>query len=186
MQDTIRASREPSKDKSKQQLTEVNEHPHLKHWLHFPKDISFFGEMIQSIRQVAQYNFEALFSLLLAWLPQRAIKDSEELLSALDTESWCSFTTFVHGIKGFRLSDQRTLDLLEMVVVFSISELLMQVLSTRTVTQQLTAPALNKLFQMAVNFFKPMTPRYAFDTCHRAMCTHRCMTGPWRAVRGVH
>ncbi len=137
----------------------MHEHPHLKHWLHFPKDISFFGEMIQSISRVAQYNFEVLFSLLLAWLPQRAIKDSEELLSALDTESWCSFTTFVHGIKGFKLSDQRTLDLLEIVVVYIISELLRRVLCARAVTQQLTGPALNKLFQMAVNFFKPMTPR---------------------------
>jgi hypothetical protein len=143
----------------------VHDHPHLKHWLHFPKDISFFGEIVQSISHVAQYNFEALFSLLLAWLPQRAIKDSEELLSALDTESWCSFTTFVQGIKGFRLSDQRTLDLMEIVVVFTISELLMRLLNTRTVMQQLTAPALNKLFHLAVNFFKPMTPRYVSDTC---------------------
>lgn len=143
--------------------------------------------MVQSISHVARYNFEALFSLLLAWLPQRAIKDSEELLSALDTESWCSFTTFVHGLKGFRLSDQRTLDLVEIVVVYSISELLVRLLHARALLLQLTAPALTKLFHLAVNFFKPMTPRYvsARDTCQCAACADSHVTGPWRAVRGV-
>jgi len=141
--------------------------------------------MVRAISQVAQYNFEALFSLLLAWLPQRAIKDSDVLLSALDAESWCAFTTFVHGIKGFRLSDQRTLDLLEMVVVFVISELLLRVLSSHTVTQQLSGPALDKLFHLAVNFFKPMTPRYEYDTCHSSRICIDVSSELWIAVRGV-